>query len=71
MREKMRTPTIGDHVKTIAWLDEAKRQLNNNEYHRVKQLCRQIIRVLARKEKERSNDQAHGRALARPGEAQG
>lgn len=48
----MRTPSKTDKLNAGIWLIRAQRELEKNEYHRVKLLCKQIIRVLRRKEYE-------------------
>ena len=48
----LRTPNKTDKANAELWLIAAQHELSRNEYHRVKQLCRQIIRVLWRKTKE-------------------
>ncbi len=47
----MREPTEKDIANAGRWLIEAQRKLSQREFHRVKQLCRQIERVLNRKDK--------------------
>ena len=51
-RQKLRTPSDCDKIKADEWLVEARRYLRKNEYHRVKKLCKQVIRILRRKETE-------------------
>ena len=52
MVKKLRTPTKTDMEKAERWLAEAQRNLKINEYHRVKLLCKQVIRALRRKDGE-------------------
>ncbi len=52
---KLRTPTKTDMQNSERWLNEAMHNLSMNEYHRVKLLCRQVIRALRRKETEGHN----------------
>jgi hypothetical protein len=49
---KMRTPSEADKKNAERWLSEAQHNLKRNEYHRIKQLCKQVIRALRRKETE-------------------
>jgi hypothetical protein len=49
---KMRTPSEADKKNAERWLLEAQHNLKRNEYHRIKQLCKQVIRALRRKETE-------------------
>jgi len=53
---KLRTPTKADMENAERWLNEALYNLSKNEYHRVKLLCKQVIRALRRKENEGHND---------------
>ena len=48
----MRQITLKDKERAGFWLDEAQRSLRWDEFYRVKQLCKQVIRVLERKEKD-------------------
>lgn len=50
---KLRTPTPADMENAERWLFEAQRNLRISEYYRVKQLCKQVIRALQRKETEK------------------
>jgi hypothetical protein len=59
---KLRTPTKADMENAERWLGDAQYNLKRNEYHRVKQLCRQIIRALRRKETETPNVELTGAA---------
>ncbi len=52
---KLRTPTKADMENAERWLNEALYNLSKNEYHRVKLLCKQVIRALRRKENEGHN----------------
>ena len=52
MGTKLRTPTKADTDNAERWLTEAQRNLKSNEFHRVKLLCKQVIRALRRKETE-------------------
>lgn len=52
---KMRTPTETDMANAERWLNEAQRELGRYEYHRVKLLCKQVIRALRRKEIEKDS----------------
>lgn len=52
MGSKLRTPTKADMDNAERWLAEAQRNLRINEYHRVKLLCKQVIRALRRKDGE-------------------
>lgn len=52
MGTKLRTPTKTDMDNVERWLAEAQYNLRMNEYHRVKLLCKQVIRALRRKETE-------------------
>jgi hypothetical protein len=52
MATKLRTPTKYDMNNAEHWLAEAQRNLKLNEYHRVKLLCKQVIRALRRKDNE-------------------
>ena len=52
MKVKMRSPTESDKQKAREWLFMALHALDHNEYHRIKRVCRQVIRVLRRKETE-------------------
>lgn len=52
---KLRTPTKADMENADRWLNEAKYNLTIKEYHRVKLLCKQVIRALRRKETEGHN----------------
>ena len=52
---KLRTPTKADMEKAERWLAEAQYNLKRNEYHRVKLLCKQVIRALRRKDTETPN----------------
>ena len=62
---KLRTPTNADKKNAERWLTEAQRDLQMNEYHRVKPLCKQVIRALRRKETEGHNAEITGSALLR------
>ena len=55
MATKLRTPTKKDMDNAERWLNEAKYNLTIKEYHRVKLLCKQVIRALRRKETEGHN----------------
>ena len=61
---KLRTPTKADMEKAEQWLAAAQYNLKRNEYHRVKLLCKQVIRALRRKDTETPNVQAQGRCAA-------
>ena len=52
---KLRTPTKVDMENAERWLVEARHNLSKNEYHRVKLLCKQVIRALRRKDSEGHN----------------
>jgi hypothetical protein len=52
---KLRTPTKADMENAERWLNAAKYNLSIKEYHRVKLLCKQVIRALRRKETEGHN----------------
>lgn len=49
---KLRTPTKADKENAERWLLRATDSLTYNEYYHVKQLCKQVIHALRRKEKE-------------------
>ena len=49
----MRTPTQKDKNNADKWLFLALQELESNEYHKVKLLCRQVIRALRRKDSEK------------------
>jgi predicted glutamine amidotransferase len=51
-KSKLRTPTKTDMENAECWLSEAQYYLTINEYYRVKQLCKQVIRSLRRKDDE-------------------
>jgi hypothetical protein len=50
--KKLRTPPKVDMDKAERWLADAQYNLERNEYHRVKMKCKQVIRILRRKETE-------------------
>lgn len=50
--KNLRTPKKKDIENAERWLREAQRNLEMNEYYRVKLLCRQVIRALRRREGE-------------------
>ena len=54
MVTKLRTPTKTDMDNAERWLADAQRNLTIKEYHRVKLLCKQVIRALRRNEAESS-----------------
>ncbi len=69
---KLRTPTKADMENAERWLNDARYNLTKNEYHRVKLLCKQVIRALRRKETEGHNVQiealpASGQSLSNAG----
>jgi len=49
---KLREPTKADKENAERWLLRATDSLTYNEYYHVKQLCKQVIHALRRKEKE-------------------
>ena len=51
-KNKLRKPSKSDMENAEKWLIDAHINLKKNEYHRVKLLCRQVIRALRRKENE-------------------
>ena len=49
---KLRTPTKADKENAERWLRRATDNLAYNVYYLVKQLCKQVIHALRRKDKE-------------------
>lgn len=60
---KLREITKADVSRAERWLSEAPRELKRNEYHKVKMLCKQVIRVLRRKETESACNNTETRSL--------
>jgi hypothetical protein len=60
---KLREITKADVSRAERWLNEAPRELKRNEYHKVKMLCKQVIRVLRRKETESACNNTEARSL--------
>ena len=52
MKAKLREPSEADLANAAKWLTAAQHNLSKREFHRVKQLCAQVTRVLRRKESE-------------------
>jgi hypothetical protein len=52
VKAKLRKPTEQDKQKAKEWLENAQQLLERSEYHAVKRYCRQVIKVLWRKQHE-------------------